>query len=197
MRTVPHAPDPARRAFVALPIPDDVRAALETVQQSLRGAGADAAWVHPADFHLTLAFLGDLPAPAAQDVAGALDLVASSSPPCLFRIDGVGAFGPPSSPQVVWAGVEPGAALLDLQRRVTEALKASGCAPDERPYAPHITLARIRGTRRVAELTSRMASSRSGIRREVRAARILLMCSMLEASSARYAVLHTAHLKGS
>ena len=169
---------------------------LVRAQERLRLAGADASWVNAADLHLTLVFLGDVSETLARTVAEGMDRVAAECSPFSFKIGDLGCFGPTSSPRVVWAGVGESKELRSLQQRVVASVEACGAVADTRPYAPHITLARLGGPRRLRELTSRMASTRSEVSGEIRVSRILLMRSQLDVLSARYTVLHAAHLIG-
>ncbi|GAA3402338.1 RNA 2',3'-cyclic phosphodiesterase [Paenibacillus hodogayensis] len=139
--------DPAGRArlFVALPIPTDRQANIEAEMTALKRNSQFAfkKWVHPADLHITLKFIGDVPDEAASLIEAALERVAARSTPFPLRLLGAGTFGLTPSPKVLWIGVggkqEP---LRSLQSDVEQELSALGYAPEQRPYAPHITVAR-------------------------------------------------------
>jgi RNA 2',3'-cyclic 3'-phosphodiesterase len=93
----------------------------------------------PADkIHLTLAFLGEVPAErqAAVELAGSQ----TQGPAFKWTLDRVGSF---RRARVAWAGTsEPPAALLELQSSLAQRLAEGGFALEERPFAPHLTLAR-------------------------------------------------------
>ena len=60
-------------------------------------------------------------------------------------VEGAGAFPPRGAPRVLWAGVGEGAdAVCSLEREVSERLAARGVEREDRPYRPHLTLARVR-----------------------------------------------------
>lgn len=130
------------RAFFAIELPDDVRAELALAQRRLREALEDApiGWTPPANWHLTLAFLGDIadPAPWADAARAALAGVG----PIDLAIGALGTFGD----RVLWAGVSgPGLpALVALADALGQALAPLGYAAEHRPYSPHITLGRTR-----------------------------------------------------
>ncbi len=125
------------RAFIALPLPADLRRRLHGFSGGIPGA----AW-HPADaYHITLRFLGDIPEPAFAELAEALQQVHA------YRFDlgigGFGTFGTGDALRILWAGVDAEPALLDLKRRVDSAVQRHGFPAEERRFTPHITLARL------------------------------------------------------
>ncbi len=126
------------RCFVAVGLPDGVRAALAHAQQELREthtfAGND---VDPASMHITLAFLGDLSDKEIADTKAALQTVRRA--PFGAKLDGLGAFGHPA--RIVWAGLEENG-MQRLYAQVHDALGPR--AFDERDYSAHITLSRVK-----------------------------------------------------
>ncbi|RXZ84201.1 RNA 2',3'-cyclic phosphodiesterase [Paenibacillaceae bacterium] len=101
-------------------------------------------WTHPDDWHITLHFLGNIDArnqaqikPAVQEAVRGL----SPFPLCLER---TGYFGQPARPAVLWLGPKQAPAeLARLHASTGEQLQRFiGYTPEERPYSPHLTLAR-------------------------------------------------------
>ncbi len=129
-----------KRLFVAIELPPDVRERLLMLCSGLRGAR----WVRDGQFHVTLRFLGELDRRAALAVEQALHGVRCD--PFELAVSGLGHFPPRGTPRVVWAGVEPQDELRHLHDRVDRVLRRSGQAPEGRKFAPHITLARLKGT---------------------------------------------------
>ena len=87
--------------------------------------------------HLTLHFLGESdPDEVSKRLSGL------RSTPIVIDIEGVGHFRSPSGAVTLWAGVLPSRRLLNTRRAVAEVLAPLGFRPEERPYTPHITLAR-------------------------------------------------------
>lgn len=127
-----------QRLFVGLELPRSVAEQLGRVRVEY----PTARW-HPVQaLHLTLCFIGEVDAQAATAMAGALhDL---PDPELSLTIRGVGYFGTPERPRVLWAGVTAEAALMQLQEEVEQRLVPVGLVPDTRAYRPHITLARVR-----------------------------------------------------
>jgi 2'-5' RNA ligase len=134
------------RLFTGIEIPVDVADRLSY----LRGGLAGARWISPANYHLTLRFIGDVDMVAAEAAAEGLSRVSRGS--FSLRFTGIGALGT-RKPHAVVAEVEPSQPLMDLQAEHERILRRIGLAPERRKYTPHITLARLRGgsSRDIAE----------------------------------------------
>ncbi|WP_110931618.1 RNA 2',3'-cyclic phosphodiesterase [Paenibacillus bouchesdurhonensis] len=131
------------RLFVAIPLPNPVKERLHDWCLKQQNDLKFRKWVHPADYHITVQFLGDTPAGRIAPMLGALREAASEVEPFRLEAAGVGVFGPPTRPRVLWSGLQGD--LISLHRlhsRVTAGNIKLGYVPEERPYAPHITLAR-------------------------------------------------------
>lgn len=127
------------RLFVALDLPPPVKRTLEPLA---RGLG-DVRWTPPEQQHLTLRFIGEVDNGALNDVAEALALVPAE--PIELSLRGLGHFPPRGEPRVLWVGVARSPALASLKRRIDRALEEVGLPSEARKFAPHVTLARIRG----------------------------------------------------
>ncbi|HEY7835359.1 MAG TPA: RNA 2',3'-cyclic phosphodiesterase [Ktedonobacterales bacterium] len=133
------------RTFIAIELNEAARRQLARTVARLRGALPAAHWADPAGLHLTLAFLGELD---DARLAEAMTAAASAAPtvaPFALALAGLGRFGPPAAPRVVWAGVAGDlAALARLHQALAAALAARAFTLDPRPFTPHLTLARLR-----------------------------------------------------
>jgi RNA 2',3'-cyclic 3'-phosphodiesterase len=126
------------RAFVGVPLPGAVADALEAAQ-----AGIPAGRAVPfANFHVTIAFLGEQPRPVLEDVHDALDGV--RVPRFSLRIEGLGVFGGPR-PRVLFAEVAAEPGLSRLRRKVQRAVHEAGIGLPRERFHPHVTLARFGG----------------------------------------------------
>lgn len=127
------------RLFTGLEVPPDVAASLAGARNGL----PDARWIDPADYHVTLRFIGDVDGPTARDIVAGL---AESSPRAATPItfDRLDSFGR-DRPRAVIARAAPSADLLRLQAEHERLMQDLGLAPEPRRYAPHVTLARLRG----------------------------------------------------
>lgn len=188
---------PFRRLFIALDLDDATRRALTALQTRWRTAGADVGWVRPEGLHVTLVFLGETPADRVPEIASRLDAGAAAVPPFEFRVVGWGVFGRSDRPRVLWAGVEAPPALGDLQRALSDSLRAAGFPLESRPFVPHVTLGRVRSSRGLAALTSILRSTMNGeVWGRVAAGHVTLIRSRLEARGPLYSVVHQSALKG-
>lgn len=129
------------RLFVAIDLPETLRARLAGLCSGIEGAR----WVAPENMHLTLRFIGEVPAADADDIAHTLTRV--RAPDFALTLAGVGYFGARRRVRAIWAGVERNPALEDLHRRVDAALRHAKISPDARKFSPHLTLARFRDVR--------------------------------------------------
>lgn len=128
------------RLFVAIDLPSAIRERLALLCCGLPGAR----WVEPEQMHLTLRFIGDVDGAVMNRVREALAEVRADA--FAMGLEGIGFFPPRGNPRVVWVGVRKCEPLLRLHHRVESVLVRSGLEPEERKYAPHITLARLKNT---------------------------------------------------
>jgi 2'-5' RNA ligase len=133
------------RTFIAIPLPGAVRSKLEALQRSLAPSIAGARWVGPDAFHLTLAFLGDVPDPDLNAVCLAVAESVRRQTRFGLEVRGLGAFPDASRPRVVWAGVVGDLdALSAMQKSVSDAATRAGYRPADERFHPHVTLARLK-----------------------------------------------------
>lgn len=197
MKPVVPSSDEVLRVFIAIDLPDEVRAQLGAFQRSLKETGARVSWVAPEKIHLTLVFIGDLFAARVAPVAGAVDQAVRPGAPFAFALEGAGYFGSARSPRVLWAGIpSPPEALMTLQARLAEAVAAQGIALESRPFRPHVTLGRVRSARGADELTSALQSASNTHFGQVPVTRVHVMQSRLLAAGAQYTILHESVLTG-
>src|SRR2546423_3616747 len=128
-----------KRLFVSIELPDSVKRRLAEVDPHLRGLR----WLEPRQMHLTLAFLGGVPAETQEMLSEKLRTISWKS--FFLPLIGLGTFPSKGWPKIIWIGVGTGHPhLFQLHKRVQEALLAAGLEPDLRSFHPHITLARCR-----------------------------------------------------
>jgi 2'-5' RNA ligase len=142
----PGAGGPSLRLFVACELPGEVREALATVQRLLQEQGAEGLrWVRPEGIHLTLKFLGDVPARRLKAIEEALARAVREPFRLSVRLGRLGSFGGSTGLRVVWVGLEGEVeALARLAARVEAALEPMGFPRERRPFAAHLTLGRVR-----------------------------------------------------
>jgi 2'-5' RNA ligase len=133
------------RCFVAIEISGDVRAALSSQtagwaldQRHMRICRAE-------HLHLTLKFLGEVPGAQVDAIGAAVAVAARVVEPFALEFEGPGAFPNAQSPRVLWQGVADavGGCARWLERAEAELVKL-GIEAENRPFHPHVTLARAR-----------------------------------------------------
>jgi 2'-5' RNA ligase len=110
--------------------------------ERVREYAMDAKWARVEGLHVTLKFLGEVRDEKLSGIKAALAGVKSAKFEVAFA--GIGFFPNPKSPRVFWAGVKAGAELPQLAKSVDDALRPIGFQPEDKPYHPHLTLARAR-----------------------------------------------------
>lgn len=189
---------PFVRAFVALSISEEVRAALSALQDQARRFRVRVGWVLPENIHITLAFLGQVPREALPGIQTALDEAVLPLAPFVFEACGVGWFGG-RRPRVLWAGVSAGAeAVCRAAAAVHASVRKVGYPDDARDlFTPHMTLGRLRPGSDPAVLMDflhkRHAATPFG---RSESSGVLLMESRLASNGTSYAVLHESRFGG-
>ena len=120
------------RLFIAINFDDNIRNALEEMQESMRRQGFRGNYTRTENLHLTLAFIGEHGDPDAVNEA----LTSVPAEPFRLALRGYGNFG-----NLYWAGLEDSDKLSAYVKRLRRALAEHGI-PFDRKYSPHITLVR-------------------------------------------------------
>jgi 2'-5' RNA ligase len=135
------------RLFTAIDIPDQVRDRLQRYLTKMKPL-ARIHWSPVENLHITTKFIGEWPEARLAEISSALAQVAVPRG-LQIAIRGTGWFPNEHRPRVLWAGVEAisddgPAVLRELARRTDETVAALGVPVEDRPYSPHLTLARVR-----------------------------------------------------
>jgi len=142
------------RMFAAVVPPQDVHDELEEFlgprQEAAQGSGqaAPLRWTRPEGWHLTLAFMADVPDRALDDLLERLERAGRRRSPFTLSLAGGGAFPNPARAKVLHAGVDAAPDDLEELRRLSTGARAaaarSGAPADGAAFRPHLTLARMR-----------------------------------------------------
>jgi len=183
---------------VAADLPDSVRAAVAAEQKriasSLAGGAGSLRWVQPDHSHLTLVFLGHVDDPRVPD------LVESIGRPVhiaafTIALETLGVFPARGAPRVLWVGVGAGAdALAAAQREISTRVAAVGIATEDRPFHPHLTLARWRESR-PADRGRALGAAPRGVVARAEVNGVTLYRSQLSPSGPTYTPLAHASLR--
>ena len=137
------------RSFLALDPPDEVIREIGAIQSRLRKfIEGDIRWVRPEGIHLTLKFFGDVFAADVANIATVVEKAAEEERLFSLAIGGAGVFPDPHRPRVLWLGMNGDVErLLVFQKGLDQALHEIGFLREERPFRPHLTVARIKTSR--------------------------------------------------
>lgn len=183
--------EPARRVFLALPLPAPARRELAVRCAPLIAAADMLRPVAPAGYHVTVHFFGNL---SGGDLARAHELCRRDTlkemVPLRCRLTGLGQLPPHGPARVVHAVFGGGGvAVADFMTRMRGLVAAAGFPVDRRPPRPHVTVARVR---RARNWTARAPVTWSGA--WFLLDRLVLFESHLDRAGARYEALAVRRL---
>jgi RNA 2',3'-cyclic 3'-phosphodiesterase len=177
------------RSFIAVLLPEPLKARLDEAAEPLRQRGPAVSWVRAENLHVTLRFLGGVDEATIGKVREALAEAAVGLAPFRVVLRGFGGFPTARAPRVVWVGVADGSERLGaLHARVEAALARQRIPAEGRPFHPHVTLGRAREPRGAAGLAESLGAPGAPLG-ETHVDAIHLMRSDLHPSGARYSVL--------
>ena len=186
------------RAFLAVPVSDEIRSAVESVEGELKRIGADVKWVKPGNVHLTLKFLGNIRPDDVGLLKAALEKTLAGQAGFEAEVAGLGTFPRGrGKPRVVWMGFEEGVdRLRDLAGLVDDACASAGFERETRPFAGHLTIGRSRrGGGRLPELAEAVAQLLFNPL-QLKVDRVNLVRSRLSPEGPTYTVLESFALGG-
>ncbi|MFF8607117.1 RNA 2',3'-cyclic phosphodiesterase [Streptomyces sp. NPDC015346] len=132
---------PTVRVFIALAPPDEAKEELARALRPYDEAYPRMRWNRIEDWHITLAFLGEVPSTTVPLLRSPLAQIADRHRPLELALRGAGCF----DERVLWSGIEGDLEGLHLlATEVRAAIKECGVAFEDRPLRPHLTLARSR-----------------------------------------------------
>lgn len=133
------------RAFVAVELSSDIREKLSALQGQLKKVLPPMNWVHPESIHLTLKFLGWVDSSRVSQLLSALELIGNRQNTFSLEIQRLGVFPSIKRPRILWVGVTGQTHIMQqLVLEIEATLESLGFPPEEKPYHPHLTLARIK-----------------------------------------------------
>jgi RNA 2',3'-cyclic 3'-phosphodiesterase len=183
------------RTFIAVDPGQPIRDHLVAVQESLARTGTEVKWVEPENLHVTLLFLGEVDEREVHRVCRMVADGVREQPAFPMTIETVGCFPNVRRPRVLWAGVGEGAQpLCAIHDALEEPLTELGYRREERRYAPHITLGRVKSDRPTERLGAALAKHAEWKGGETTVHEVLVMSSELTPRGPNYTVLSRAPL---
>jgi 2'-5' RNA ligase len=178
------------RLFVALEIPPAARENLANFIKQLRPLAPQPRWVRPENLHVTLKFIGELPAERLTAIRTALASIRAAQAVTIdFR--GLGFFPNGKRPRVFWAGMNASPNLMMLAADIEHAVEKLGIPPEQRPFSPHLTLARFEPPRLPEKLRAPIQDNAEREFGSLAAQEFHLIESQLKPSGAEYTTLES------
>src|SRR5947209_1656625 len=127
------------RLFVAVEISNEVRANIAALISALRSADSTLRWMNPDNLHLTLKFIGEVPATQLQAIEAQL---AGIRVPQAAKLSfkGLGVFPNDRRPSILWAGVQADEGVKGIVEQINEELMKVDVAREEKTFVPHLTI---------------------------------------------------------
>jgi len=188
------------RIFIAVSLPEEIHKNLSMISDQLKRSIGNGVvrWVKPANIHLTLRFLGEIPAGDIAQLKTSLEEPVAQHEVFPMLVQQVGVFPNIHKPRVIWAGLKESNALLALYNTVETVMRELGYDSEERPFSAHLTLGRISQTASLqqtihcGEVVSKCAVGELG---SFIVKSVDIYRSELTASGSIYTRLHTLSLK--
>jgi 2'-5' RNA ligase len=132
------------RLFIGIGLPPPVSEVLAQAARTLIAPEvkqrARITWTRPENMHVTISFLGQVEPSRLDDIEQTLAAIRTA--PLHLQLNGFGSF---ANAGILYAQVKPSTRLLGFAEQVFESMQACGFPREQRPYSPHITLARSKG----------------------------------------------------
>jgi len=155
----------ALRTFIAIGVPPAVLDTIIRIQSRFRSLGLRASWVKPGNIHLTLKFLGETDPDRISGIQNKLTEILASFTTFRLSLDSVGIFPNTKNPRILWIGLKHDEGTLQtFQSSIEKAMEGMGFPMDPQPFAPHLTLARMKFPKGNKELQNQLdAVNQEGI----------------------------------
>ena len=135
------------RLFIAIELPQSVAAALHTTSLALaqQVPARVVKWVEQGNMHLTLVFLGETEPEKVRLVQAVMNVAAAAHPSFTLQPTQLGCFPNQARPRTIWAGLGGDIQVAQSLKKTLDAgLEPLGWEPEKRPFAPHLTLGRVK-----------------------------------------------------
>src|SRR5712664_886512 len=177
------------RSFISIDLEDQqILSRIASILSSLQALGGDLKPVERENIHLTLKFLGDVSAPRLAEVKSSLQQLAF--PSFTAEIKGAGAFPNLNHMTVIWVGVNEGWSQVEqIYEQVEKLLSSLGFRKENRPFSPHITIARVRSGKKRDEIANFLRHLSEESFGTITVDRVRLKQSILSSSGPKYSTL--------
>jgi 2'-5' RNA ligase len=133
-----------KRIFIAVKIGvgDKLSRMISSMKSEFSSEGIK--WTTNDNIHITLAFLGDTDGNKIKNITSMLNALCKTIIKFELTLRGTGVFKNINDPRILWTGIDPSESLMELHRSIIGGLKVLGHKIEERPFNPHLTIARIK-----------------------------------------------------
>lgn len=128
------------RIFIGIDLDSEIRGRIARFMEGVEAFAREAHWVGPELLHITLKFIGERKLEEVDAIAKRLQQI--ESPAIEIRTTGCGFFPTAKAPRVFWIGIQASPQLAELAGGIDMATAELGVPREDRPYSPHLTLAR-------------------------------------------------------
>ena len=191
---------PLIRAFVAIPLPSELKTVIGERQQQLQTIirRQSVRWTHPDQLHLTLKFYGNVASEGIIALTQALRVSCQTIPRFSLSLDGLGCFPSTRRPAVIWLGIYGDIPMLaELHKNIDDQTKNFGSRADARDFHPHLTIGRVKASPREARpVSDAMQNHHFGELGKWEVRELALIQSILSAQSSIYQSLAVFPLTG-
>jgi 2'-5' RNA ligase len=177
------------RSFISIDLEDQqILSRIVSILSSLQALGGDLKPVERENIHITLKFLGNLSTPRLAEVKSSLKQL--DVPAFTAEIKGAGAFPNLNHMNVLWVGVNEGWSQVEqIYEQVEKLLSSLGFRRENRPFSPHITIARVRSARKRDEIANFLLHLSEESFGTITVDRVRLKQSILSSSGPKYSTL--------
>jgi 2'-5' RNA ligase len=177
------------RSFISIDLEDQqILTRIASILSSLQALGGDLKPVDRENIHLTLKFLGNVSTPRLAEVKSSLQQL--TFPAFTAEIKGAGAFPNLNHMNVIWVGVNEGWSRVEqIYEQVEKLLSSLGFRRENRPFSPHITIARVRSGRKRDEIANFLGHLSEESFGTITVDRVRLKQSILSSSGPKYSTL--------
>jgi 2'-5' RNA ligase len=181
----------AIRAFLAVDPPQEIFNGIIKIQERLRKAiQGDIRWVRPEGIHLTLKFFGYVYESDIANISHVVKNNVANMKALMLNVTNLGAFPSVNRPRVLWLGIDGDTdALINLQTEIDAGFQDYGFKKEDRPFRPHLTLARIKEPKGLVGLAETVTKNEDYIAGSFTVSGLTLFKSDLKPTGAIYTKL--------
>ena len=184
------------RTFIAITPPPALQQAISAVREVFQPFNFPWRWVTPGQIHLTMKFLGDIPAEQVTMLSKTMEHAVQGHTAFTLRAQSLGCFPHPARPRVLWIGLTDSTHTLGLiNEGLTTALMHIGFPADDGLFHPHLTLARAQNVVRSDQFLPVLQTYQQWRFGEFPVTQFHLFQSQLQREGALHTILHSVTLR--